>query len=462
MVHSDYFSKNQNLRAIATLLVQQIKSNKGLDKMAIWQAVFSAQAYDERKFNNYISDLLELTYQLLMQERFAKEKTQQYAYLQQELIEQAAYSQANRIAKKWKKAKQATSLQNTERLYTDFQFHSLQNELILHENKRVYNTHLQDKSTAFEHYYLLQQLMNYAEILNRKNVVKGDSQLPYLQDLLDRYQANKLDEQSISSISIYVQIVEMLIGQGAEIKFENIQILMLQHHEVFTAAESRTIYNYLINFCVKQINSGKTAYYQKLLLIYKALIDKQILLLNEQLSPWTYTNIITVGIRLQEWEWTEHFLEQYQAYLPLKDRHNAFNYNLAAIHFERKEYDKAWEPLNEVAYTDAFYQMAAKSIQLKIYYNTGAFEAFEALAAASRQFISRNKQLSEYQQKSNLNFIRLLQKMFAIKEYHKLWPMNKRKQRVDQLKNLLDASDKPTTHRAWLLSALNELSDRAL
>ncbi len=59
--------------------------------------------------------------------------------------------------------------------------------------------------------------------------------------------------------------------------------------------------------------------------------------------------------------------------------------------------------------------MAARIIQLKIYYLSEEWEAFGSLVLATQRFLSRNKQLSAYQKKSNLNFLRIINRLFKFK-----------------------------------------------
>lgn len=121
--------------------------------------------------------------------------------------------------------------------------------------------------------------------------------------------------------------------------------LLKTHLKLISQQELRLLYTYVLNFAVLRINSGETRYYQEILLLYKLLLDEAIIFKNGTLTQWTFTNIITAGIRTRDYEWTERFIENYQHYLTPDVRQNVYTYNLVNLYFEKKDYPSAFEPL---------------------------------------------------------------------------------------------------------------------
>ncbi|MCB0589081.1 MAG: hypothetical protein KDD06_27580, partial [Phaeodactylibacter sp.] len=74
-------------------------------------------------------------------------------------------------------------------------------------------------------------------------------------------------------------------------------------------------------------------------------------------------------------------------------------------------YHQALQSLQGVEFSDAFYHMAAKIIQLKSYYELEETEPFFSLLEASRKYIRRNRQLSDYQKQSNSGFLKIAGKL---------------------------------------------------
>ena len=169
------------------------------------------------------------------------------------------------------------------------------------------------------------------------------------------------------------------------------------------------------------------------------------------LTQWSYINIVTAGIRLREFEWTEQFIRTYREQLDPEVRDNVYAYNLATLYFEQGHFARALQSLQDVEFSDAFYHMAAKLIQLKSYYELDETEAFFSLIEASRKYIRRNRQLSDYQKQSNTNFLKLVSRLFNFRLRGVQPPQ------LEQLARELD-SNKPFANKGWLRGKIGELN----
>ena len=116
-------------------------------------------------------------------------------------------------------------------------------------------------------------------------------------------------------------------------------------------------------------------------------------------SPWEYKNIVTLGLRLQEEKWVREFIRKYLNFLPVDERANALTYNSAMLSYYHKN-------------TDLYYQLDARSILLKVYFELDDVETMLHHISAFKIFIRRNKLVSAYQKEIYLNFIRYTLKIF--------------------------------------------------
>ena len=62
-------------------------------------------------------------------------------------------------------------------------------------------------------------------------------------------------------------------------------------------------------------------------------IKNNILLENGQISPWTYKNVVKLGLGLKRFEWVESFVREYSQYLSAREREDAYHFNLADLFF---------------------------------------------------------------------------------------------------------------------------------
>ena len=460
LARSDYWHKNEKVRRLTDHLLglaPHFPIDK-LDRELIWQELFQPLPYEERKFNNYLSDCLQLLYQFLALESYRQNEDLQLEQLQEQLVNRRLNRQAERSGRKWQKLQSKSPRRDALYYQAEFRrFHQL-DQIELRRSRRSFSEHLQAKSEELDRFYAIRQLENYAEMLSRGNIVKGGYELHYLEELLARFDRNDLGLQDIPTASIFVHILRMFMGDAPEQRFHILTGLFQSHHAAFAPTDLRAIYNYLLNYCVKQINSGRTDYYRQIFQLYELLIQQNLIAPGGQLSQWTYTNIITTGIRLGELEWTEAFLHEYEPLLPEGQRHNAFQYNLAALRFEKKAYGEALAQLHQIEFTDAFYHMAAKLVQLKIYYLLEETEALLALIEATRQFIVRNRQLSDFQQQINLNFLRQLLKINQLKQEQGRWRLKKWQENQEKIRQKLQQPQFHVANKDWLLDALGQLN----
>ncbi|HMS51818.1 MAG TPA: hypothetical protein PKD56_05790, partial [Chitinophagales bacterium] len=67
---------------------------------------------------------------------------------------------------------------------------------------------------------------------------------------------------------------------------------------------------------MKQINKGVGRFFEELFIIYKEMIELGLIFDAEnQISPWSYKNIVEVSIRNKQYQFAEDFIKNYKHYL---------------------------------------------------------------------------------------------------------------------------------------------------
>ena len=406
--------------------------------------------------NNIISDLFQLLNDYFTYQQFQKDKLLQQKLNAKILLERELHQQLRRSIQKYNKLCEKQPYRNYEYYLSAYFCHETQDYFLISNDKRAYNTNLQSKSELLDLYYFANKLRIACDMASRNMVINAGFATSFLKELLLDYEKRKEDYADIPALYVYYEILQMLQKDEAEAHYYGLKKSLEQCSAAFPDEELNTIYSYLLNFCVKKINSGETAFYQEILSLYKTLLSKKILLNNGFLSQWDYTNINTSALRLEEFDWAENFLKEHKEELLPDKRFNVFTYNLTAFYFAKQDYDKALKLLNEVEFTDAFYNAAAKIIQMKVYFELDETEAFYALAEAFKKFISRNKQFSAYQKKSNFNFIKAAswtykQKLKAKLDKKKIAVIAAEQQLWHKIQKL-----EPLGNKAWLKGVLED------
>ncbi|MGK0363662.1 MAG: hypothetical protein ACI85O_000715 [Saprospiraceae bacterium] len=96
-------------------------------------------------------------------------------------------------------------------------------------------------------------------------------------------------------------------------------------------------------------------------------MQNDLLLNNGFLSRHAFNNIVGIALRLDDFTWTETFVNQYKDVLPTPYRAAAFHLNSGRLDYASKKYDDALVHLQKSDYRDILDNMVAKILQMKIY-----------------------------------------------------------------------------------------------
>lgn len=301
----------------------------------------------------------------------------------------------------------------------DFEKYLFFNELdmeFLKKNNRVFDENLQLKNQHLDLFYLSSKLKIACDMASRNIVIQANYNCTMLEPLL-HYLETKDGQEYLNAptILVYYKVLKMLIKSEEQYYFDlkNGLEKMVQD---FSREEAKLIYDYAENYCIRKINSGQSQYYKEFLDLYKAQLQSEILLKEGYLEERDYKNIVTVGLRLKDYEWTEQFIYQNKNKLKETGRENAFIYNLAAFYYATGQYTKALRSLHTVEFTDVTYHLGAKDIQLKSYYELEESDAFNALINAFKIYVKRNKELSPYRKEVYINYLKIAKKIENLRE----------------------------------------------
>lgn len=459
LVFSDFWNKNKTLRELCALVLEAAPdfSDAALHKEAVYARLFGLEEpCNELKINNLVSDLYHLLLDSLALDEWKERPGRRHDALVEALLKREMTEAADRALRRWTQQEAAARSRSADDYYGSFRRLSHLDALSLTRARRAYGDHLQPKQNALDAFYHIEKLKIACDMRSRSHVVKGAYDMPFLDEVLSHCRNPHWEGAGLPAIRIYLGVYELLGSPAEEGALEALRLQLGEAGGVFGQEEKYTLYSYLLNYCVKQINSGATRYYRPVFDLYRDMLGQGALLRHGRLSQWAYANIATTGIRLKEYDWTGDFIQQYRDALPEEGRHTAYTYNLANLRFEQKRYDEALLLLQGVVFTDAFYHLAAKLMQLKIYYEKGEAEPLLSLLEATRIYLKRNRQLSEYQQASNQQFLRLLQRVFALKEDRRRIDARNWQRRRQALLSRIQSSQ-PLANKDWLNEAFAAL-----
>jgi hypothetical protein len=348
--------------------------------------------------------------------------------------------------RQYKTAAAAQKIENVETLHLEAQAENLW-FLQTTDKQRTAETNLQTILEAQEKHFAAAQLKMVCTAISYQNIHKNDYDFGLLEPLLARVAAQNWQE-SVPAIGAYFYIYKMNTEVESEGFFKILKQNLPLYATVFDKNEQQNCAIFAINYAIKQCNKGNKTFFKELFDLYKTGVEGGVLLgKNQELSVYTYKNAIATGLRIGETDYVLHFLEKYKKYLPIAERLNYYEYNLARYYFTIRNLAKAAPLLQKLTYGDIFLQLDAKVMLLKIYYETDDYDALDAHLRSFQQFLQRKKTALSYHQQNYLNIIHCAKQLVLRNG------MTEKKEEQAETAALRETFTnlKPLTEREWLL-----------
>lgn len=309
--------------------------------------------------------------------------------------------------------------------------------------KRAAEFNLQSITHSLDTYFCSAKLRQACLALSHQAVYRASYGLGMLAELLAFLEGNELLE--LPAVAIYYHCYRALSEPEQGSHFTQFKELLFEQGHLFSLPEQQDLYLLGINFCTRRYNEGDDSYLKSQLELYEKGLKQGLFVHESRLSRFTYRNITTLGLILEEYEWVEQFLYAYRETLEPEYRQSMFNFGLARLEYSRKEYGKALQLLQLANFREPLLHLSARAIVLKIFYELQETGPLEAQMEALRVFLRRKKVVA-YHRENYGNLLKYIRRLME------LAPGNRKEREV--LKEEILA-EKALAERAWLLEQLN-------
>lgn len=368
-----------------------------------------------------------------------------------------SYRHLNRqIVKKWDRE----GFRNEDWFFRQYQLAALQDDHFLRGDKREANDRLDGKLAAADLFYVSAMLKNLCAWINRRNIVQTQSGLGPYARFLDFIQTHIEEYQDHPYIQLYYLVLMTLLEGENPTYFQTLKELVPVYASAYPKEEQKALYAYLQNYCINRINSGNTHYLAELFGLYQSTIEQQIICDDRSISQWDFKNIVSLGLRLKEFDWTESFIRDFHQKLPPALRKYALDYNLAAFYYEQGQSTEALKLLVRIDPTDLYYDLGVRTLMMKIYFDQEEEEALEALIHSFGNYLRRHKRIADYQVKVHLNLIRFVRKASRLRGRMRSALRKSFTSEVEQLLNAIRKTGE-ITNINWLESRVKSLTTEA-
>lgn len=452
--YSPFHNKHEGLRRLLDVLMEEYPDLAGsLDaREEIWQKIHPSIPFSPQKWYDLLSRTTKLIEQFLahqsLRDKPEAAELQLLDHWSGQLEKKAFEKSSKRLQKRLPKLSSSTALY--------CQFRSAEHKAMLNANIDIRNpdASLEQADQFLDAYYLHQKLRLACELLNRRRMGFSDYEgqllaeirhhLGHFPDLYHQYPA-------LTAYRMLYRLLEE--GEG----FEALRQHLNQHAKTLHPPELRSIYEYLLNYSIRQMNLGDTAFRQISYAIYLRMLDQNLLALEGVFSESHFKNIVTLALRLRQFDWAEQFIEAHSPSLPEQLRAPVKTYNLAALAYERGQFSLAKRLLQAYRVKEAYYDIGARCILLKIYYELEETEALLSLIEAFRDYLRRKKGVSVYQKELYQNLLRHTRTMVRLREQRSLISKMRYGQRYVKFWSAVKENPK-VGQRQWLLETAAQLA----
>ncbi len=455
---SPYYNENPELVAIYDLLIKSRNrflvengENTIIQKRAVWAQLFDKQPYEDATMRRLLSELIQHALHFLAQENLNTKPIQAHLFLLEVLKDFNLPLHFNGVIRQINTLQEKSAVKNSDFYFYQYQLEEKLYQQIEHLARSPdMLINLESANLYLDRYYVNKKLKYYCDLIGYQDFLSFELDHQPILDFIESPLVQKHIKEP--TIQAYWLTAQMLFNPLQESLFIQLKDHLNRSNQLINESERKLFYIHLINYCIhKKLNIGKLEFFSELFDLLKSTIEEGILLENDILPAPPYKLIISVGIQVKEFTWTEAFIQTYTPKLPPEERDNALTYNLAKVYFAQQRYEKVIEQLREVEYENLTYALGGKLLLLKTYYELSEFLALDSLVDSFRMYLRRNQTISKEVRQQYLNVLRFIKKMSNVRPGD-LAAVAKIEQQIQGCKNLAD--------KGWIVQKAEELKGR--
>lgn len=452
-VISPYFNVNQELIKLFEIYQKIIKSPK--DKIEIkdvWSMLYSPNtAFDDKKIRQLNTKLLSLFEDFIAQERFNNETlTKAYLQLEQlqnrdyQLIENQIIKNSNKIGERYQELSSSYHLKMYQ-IENAYYFLTNDSEKKSKKKSKLEKFNFEEILKHLDTFYLAEKLKFIYIQLFWESYNPGDKSDLLNDEILALVNKGKFRSNELLLSHYYA--IRTITNPDKEKYYNSLKELVFKIYNDFDQNTIRFFYDCLLTYCIRRVNAGYILFEAETFELYKIGLKRDLFLINDEMSIISFRNIIGIGLKQHQFDWTGQFIIDYAGYIPKELRENAVNFNLARVNFRKNNFDSALINISKVDLDDIHYTLIGRTLLIAIYYELNEFEALISTIDSFRVFLNRTKILSKTRIDNFKNYLKFTKKM-AILE-----PSDKSK-----IKKLYeDVSNNRTVNKQWILDKIKEL-----
>ncbi len=357
----------------------------------------------------------------------------------------------------WQKSRADLKAKDTADLLHDY---LMQREIAEYKslyNSRRHDNNLVNSHEALDNFYLSSKLEYACALVSQSNFhseVDLHNSLQFLTELESLLKDENNTQLPLVKVfaHIYFTLQELQATGMVELSScEALEAILDEYESYLPFDLLKSFQAYNRSFYAHYSNTGHQSFRAKIFSLYQEHLEKGFLFYHGGLTPSVYQNIVNLGLDLKQHEWVLNFLQQYQSMIVgTRFPETIYALNMANYHFSTQHYDQALDLLLHDQ-EDLYYQIAARRMEIKIYYEQESV-LLSPKINAFHLFLRRlsKKKIPESQRKSNFNFVNAIKQILLPKTFNN-------PERITKLQEKIEANPMIKDKR-WLLEKLTRMN----
>ena len=404
-IHSPYHCSHHPTQHLFNLLSRPPM----LSDPQLYARIYPESDYDNGRLRVLRANLVKLVKKFLVIEQIEQDKVRQNMILLEALESHQLYAEQERVIENGlKEIGEAWSISSA---YTSATLLKAKFDLFLKIGNRSSSLPFAQLFDSMDTAYLSDRLKYLCSLASGKEIIPLNDSLEQKSHWTHLLSENIKQQQPI--VQIYHQIFLLFSDQSQD--YQSVLDLVHQGEKRIGKGDLTNIYGFLMNYFNRSYMHGDKAFLPLMLRTYQKMLNRGLIFDQETHSAHHFKNICMLGARLEEFDWTEQFIESHQDRLPQEVRIGLYHYCHGLIAFARGSFSTAKKHLLKADFLDAHYRATHNLLLIRVYYLSEDDRPFANLCHTLNQFTRRNKKLGQTYKDSVLNFIGFVRRLQSLR-----------------------------------------------
>ncbi|MCB0507233.1 MAG: hypothetical protein R2739_01915 [Chitinophagales bacterium] len=385
-IKSDFVNKNEDIiRFFEFIDSKAALTPKTVSKEKVHEYLYPNTPFNDLRIRHLIWLTTEIMEDFIVYNSLKKNATYRNRILTQYYTQHELFKYANENITDSIVALEETSSRGASYYLQRFHNASLFYQLNS-KNDRSSDFKLQDVIDNLNKFFVVETI-KYAGVIQSLQKISELKMQNYMQENVLALMSNPLFKNDMV-VQIYYNIF-LVIRDESEQAYRKLIKHLKSNNALFDMQDLRDLYLLAINFCLKKSNQNVHKYSKEAFELYLYSIEHGFIMENKEISRFTFTNTVSLGIKLKKYAAIQKFIQQYAIYLPKEYKKNTVEYNSAKLLYANGQKQKSLEMLLTNEFKDVLWDLNAKYLVLKILFETRDMPTFTIHLRAFKAYIKR-------------------------------------------------------------------------